>query len=236
MANLAVEASAPALSPQEAYNLVSTVYDKRPWARFWHLNERPVVENWLYPSLRFLDAGCGTSPYLPLIAPYTQAYYGIDVSPGMLQMARQKHHVTRYLKVYWRRASLLYIPYQDQFFDAILCNRVLSHVSDLNQAFAQFYRVLKPSKQCLITDIHPRHHYTQTGFRLASGKIYVETFKHPLASLRKQAERHGLRPKPGSYQEYQLCDLPYQPTEPQLADLYQHRSGKIFYSLILEKD
>lgn len=43
------------------------------------------------------------------------------------------------------RADITDIPFEDNYFDAILCNHVLEHVPDDHKAMNELYRVLKPS-------------------------------------------------------------------------------------------
>ena len=47
----------------------------------------------LEPSkqLDVLDAGCGTGLCGPLLAPYARRLIGVDLSEGMLALAKEKH-------------------------------------------------------------------------------------------------------------------------------------------------
>ncbi len=43
------------------------------------------------------------------------------------------------------------LPYDDFFFDYVLCNHVLEHIPDDRKAMAEIYRVLQPSGEAVIT-------------------------------------------------------------------------------------
>ncbi|MEO1654129.1 MAG: class I SAM-dependent methyltransferase, partial [Bacteroidota bacterium] len=173
--------------------------------------------------------------YYPIVQEKYQAYYGVDISAEMLRKARQKQKHYRKIESHWKRARLDHLPYPDAHFEAILCNRVLSHIEDLSGVFEEFHRVLKPGKQVMLTDIHPEHHYHHTGFRLADEKIYVETYKHPLEALIEIAEEEGLILIPRRMKEFKLSQLPHPPQPGSLAKLYDHPESKIFYALVFEK-
>ena len=44
------------------------------------------------------------------------------------------------------------IPSEDNSFDSIICTQVLGDVYELNKAFSEFYRVLKPEGMLLLTE------------------------------------------------------------------------------------
>lgn len=51
---------------------------------------------------------------------------------------------------YVQEMNVLNIPYDKDYFDLVLCNHVLEHVPDDDQAFSEIYRVLKPNAQAII--------------------------------------------------------------------------------------
>lgn len=81
---------------------------------------------------RILDVGCGTGiindlyPKLDII--------GIDISPGML-----KHHKGKN-----RLASANQIPFEDNYFDSVVCRSLLHHLPDCDKGLSEIKRVLKP--------------------------------------------------------------------------------------------
>ena len=84
-----------------------------------------------------LEVGCGTGMILKEIAPVCGRAVGIDISPGMLQQAREKQ-----LEVY--EASATALPFEDQSFDVVYSFKVLAHVEMIEAALSEVARVLRP--------------------------------------------------------------------------------------------
>ncbi|MFQ6170640.1 methyltransferase domain-containing protein [Oryzobacter sp. R7] len=88
-----------------------------------------------------LDAGCGTGRMARYLADRGLRVTGIDLSPGMLAMARRDHPD---LDV--REASLLALPVGDAAVDGVLLWYSLIHLTDdeLPAALAEAFRVVRP--------------------------------------------------------------------------------------------
>ncbi|MBM3334230.1 methyltransferase domain-containing protein [Candidatus Sumerlaeota bacterium] len=85
---------------------------------------------------RLLDAGCGTGRHLIHLENCGELY-GIDYSEKMLEAARQKVKNCRFTC-----GSIHQTPYDAEFFDMIICVRVLQHVGDAEAVLREFYRIL----------------------------------------------------------------------------------------------
>lgn len=90
---------------------------------------------------RMLDLGCGTGLAGPVFAPLTAAIDGVDLSPRMVDLARQKG-VYRSLAVGDLMAFLAGEP--ERSADLVLAADVLIYVADLSPVFAGAARVLRP--------------------------------------------------------------------------------------------
>jgi ubiquinone/menaquinone biosynthesis C-methylase UbiE len=84
-----------------------------------------------------LECGAGTGLLLERIARFARTAKGIDLSPGMLEKARD-----RGLDV--REASVTRIPFDDGRFDVTCAFKVLSHVREIGRALAEMARVTRP--------------------------------------------------------------------------------------------
>lgn len=84
-------------------------------------------------SGRLIDIGCGTKPYKSLLAPYISAHIGVDHEATMHDKAQIDLFGTAYA-----------IPVDDAGFDCAICNAVLEHLEEPEQAIRECYRVLKP--------------------------------------------------------------------------------------------
>ncbi len=83
-----------------------------------------------------LEVGCGTGLVLSRIASFARTAQGVDISPGMLQKARD-----RGLQVVEGTATSL--PFADQRFDVTCSFKVLAHIPDVTCALAEMARVTK---------------------------------------------------------------------------------------------
>jgi SAM-dependent methyltransferase len=84
------------------------------------------------------DVGCGEQPLRRWIEARGAQYTGIDVS----QNASNSVEVV---------ASILSLPIDNNTFDVVYCTEVLEHVPDMNIAFREIARILKPGGVLVIT-------------------------------------------------------------------------------------
>jgi ubiquinone/menaquinone biosynthesis C-methylase UbiE len=94
---------------------------------------------------RALEIGAGTGYFtLNLMqAGVIGSAVGMDISPGMLE-ALQRNADDLGLAVATVAGDAESLPLADESFDLVFGHAVLHHIPDLEQAFAEFHRVLKP--------------------------------------------------------------------------------------------
>lgn len=102
----------------------------------------------------FLEIGCGNALYLQYFAPRVRRAVGLDLSPNMLQRAREcagRCGVTLSLA----SGSAHALPLADASFDRILNNGMLEYlpVEVVPEFFAEVHRVLKPGGLALIAEV-----------------------------------------------------------------------------------
>ena len=95
-----------------------------------------------------LECGCGTGLILERLARFTRRAAGIDLSPGMLQLAR-----ARGLEV--KEGSVTELPFDDASFDVTCSFKVLAHVPDIGKALAEMARVTRPGGVILAEFYNP---------------------------------------------------------------------------------
>lgn len=95
-----------------------------------------------------LEVGCGTGLILERVARVARSARGIDLSPGMLKLARE-----RGLDVVEGGATAL--PFEDASFDLVYSFKVLAHVPDIAKALAEMVRVTRPGGTVLAEFYNP---------------------------------------------------------------------------------
>ena len=105
------------------------------------------------PSQRVLDVGCGTGTHLDLYRQAGCKVFGIDLSPSMLDVARQK---------LGDRAQLLLgdasrMPYPDASYDLVMVTLSLHEMPPATRlaVIGEMRRVLKQNGRILVIDYHP---------------------------------------------------------------------------------
>ncbi len=122
--------------------------------------EKAVIELLRQQAPRdVLDAGTGTGRMLELLAPFIKRGVGIDQSPEMLALAREKLASAGATHCQVRRGDLYRLPFADgnpeQGFDAVIFHQVLHYLDDPQAALREAVRVLKPGGRILIVDFAP---------------------------------------------------------------------------------
>jgi demethylmenaquinone methyltransferase/2-methoxy-6-polyprenyl-1,4-benzoquinol methylase len=124
----------------------------------------------LLPEHQLLDVACGTG----LVAVEAAAVMGsaagitgLDPSEGMLAVARTK------LAAQFVLGRAEQLPFPDNSFDFLTMGYALRHVTNLEQTFREYNRVLKPGGKLLILEVtKPTGWLGSRIFRLYFSKIY----------------------------------------------------------------
>jgi SAM-dependent methyltransferase len=117
------------------------------------------------PIGNFLDAGTGTGRMLELFAPHAQRAIGIDVSPDMLAIARDRLLRENIPNAQVRLGDTYRLPFPNGSsgpngaagagFDVVLFHQVLHYLDDPGTAVAEAARVMAPGGRLLIADFAP---------------------------------------------------------------------------------
>lgn len=183
------------LSPKQGYNLIAPYYDSWKWQYFWRRNEHPYIERWCntLESGWGADLGAGSGNNIGCFLKQFHHVIAYDISELMLLVCRGKYRneiAHGQLECYVRDINELNITQRS--FDWLLCNRVLSHIHDVNNVVRRMTRVLRPGGQCFISDVHPLHHYEHTHYNIGGRDIIIETHKHSIQELQKAFYINGL--------------------------------------------
>lgn len=129
------------------YDRLNEVFSFGTGARY---RRECLVRAGLHPGLRVVDIAVGTG----LVAREAVAItgkesdiIGVDVSAGMLAVARSK------LGIHLIQGAAEQLPLADSTMDFLTMGYALRHVSDLRSAFGEFHRVLRPGGIALVLEI-----------------------------------------------------------------------------------
>jgi ArsR family transcriptional regulator len=106
-----------------------------------------------------LDAGTGTGRMLELLSPHVKRAVGVDVSPEMLAIARDRLTRAHIQHAQVRLADTYRLPFPSggalQGFDAVLFHQVLHYLDDPGAAVTEAARVMRAGGRLLIADFAP---------------------------------------------------------------------------------
>ena len=109
-----------------------------------HLNNHLVPLFHLRPDSRVLDVGGGTGGIIPHLLQAVRpqgSIWSIDFAEKMVKIGKEKFaHEPR---VIFKVASVELLPFEDEFFDHVVCYGAFPHFDDRPQALREMKRVLK---------------------------------------------------------------------------------------------
>ena len=97
------------------------------------------------PAGKYLDIGCGTGNYTIAIQKKGVDFIGIDPSESMLEKARQRNR-----QITWKQGTAEKTELPAESVDGIIASLTIHHWENLNVAFAELFRVLKPGGRIVI--------------------------------------------------------------------------------------
>jgi len=127
------------MDPRAYYDVMAAGYEAGRHAGYHRFLDEAEVASVadLVRGRDVLEVGCGTGLILARLARLARRAVGVDLSPGMLAVARD-----RGLDVVEGDATAL--PFPDASFDAVVSFKVLAHVPDIRAALSEMARVARP--------------------------------------------------------------------------------------------
>jgi ubiquinone/menaquinone biosynthesis C-methylase UbiE/DNA-binding transcriptional ArsR family regulator len=111
------------------------------------------------PMDSLLDAGTGTGRMLELLAPRIRRGIGVDNSPEMLAIARDRLERAGAQHCQVRLGNIYRLPFrsatQESGFDAVIFHQVLHYLDEPQPAVSEVARVMKPGGSLVIVDFAP---------------------------------------------------------------------------------
>jgi ubiquinone/menaquinone biosynthesis C-methylase UbiE len=170
------------------YDGRAEAYDKNLHLTFkTHREDEQKVRNQfidaleLQPNYRVLEVSCGTGRDSEIISQRLGAEGQLclqDIASGMLERCRQRMAGTTVATSYCL-SNACYLPYPDNYFDAVYSFGGLGEFSDIKRSLAEMVRVSKPGAKVVVGDESMPPWLRETEF----AKILITTNKQFLAPL-----------------------------------------------------
>lgn len=128
------------------------VYDNSICSMYPRKCYRSVIDeinNIKFNSL--LDVGCGTGEILNKISNNKGKYYGLDLSPKMLEIAKSKDNSTNITYVIGDSEDM---QFKSKYFDLIICVESFHHYPNPSNVAKEFNRVLSKGGYLIICDMY----------------------------------------------------------------------------------
>lgn len=90
---------------------------------------------------KILDVGCGPGNYCQTLAKMGFNVYGVDFSKEMIKIAKSRDNENQ---INYKQSNIYNLPFQNNYFDMLICIGVFQTVQDYKRAFKEIYRVIKP--------------------------------------------------------------------------------------------
>jgi SAM-dependent methyltransferase len=158
-------------------------------------------------ELDILDYGCGWGGETLWLAQKARSVCGVDVDGKAIAQAQKACDVSGVTNCRFEWSSDGRLPFADASFDAVLSTDTFEHVMDLDLAFSEIARVLKPGGS-LLTRFGPLFH-SPHGYHLywACQVPYAHLIFGLDAIAAMRANRGGSAKQPASWQELGLNGL-----------------------------
>ena len=102
---------------------------------------------------RLLDVACGPGMVACAAARRARHVTGIDLTPAMIEQARQLQAKLGLANLEWRVGEATALPFEDDAFDAVTTRYSAHHLPDPDLAFAELVRVARPGARIAIADM-----------------------------------------------------------------------------------
>lgn len=137
---------------QVDYDRIAVTYDRRFVAGDTRgvAQALSILAQGLAPA-RILEVGCGTGHWLAALQPVTGRLYGLDLSAGMLDRARQRPALKHLVRGRARR-----LPFSDAEFGLVYCVNALHHFQSPRDFVFEARRLIAPGGALAVGMNDPR--------------------------------------------------------------------------------
>ncbi len=171
-----------AMRPRE-YRVMYEIEEDYWWYRGLRVLLAELLSRYLQPSLSapVLDAGCGTGANLKMLLDHADAV-GIDIAEEALQFCAMRGIPPERALL----ASILELPFPDDYFQLAFSFDVICNIEDDVSAFAEICRVLRPGGRMIVQ--LPAYRFLWSAHDVAVGHKH----RYTSGNLKARIERAGL--------------------------------------------
>lgn len=154
------------------------------------LKETPIKNNSI-----ILDVGCGTGNFLKLLSKNkTLELHGIDISPKMLKIAKNKLKKNVKLKL----IPVEEMEYENQF-DYVFSTESFHHYSNQEQAMKKFNLALKENGKLIVADLNFGKFLNKIFNKIEPGNQKMNSNEDFLILFKKQGFKEIVQKKAGLF-------------------------------------
>lgn len=124
------------------------------FSREYHRRLQEIYQHLVSPGLSVLELGCGRGDLLAALSPARGV--GVDFSPAMLEIARQKHPQLTFLQADAHELSL------EETFDVILLSDLVNDVYDVQTLLERLRPLCRPDTRLILNTYSRLHQPTLT--------------------------------------------------------------------------
>jgi len=148
---------------QVHYNQFASIYNTLPSDEFF----QRIIGLGLNEKSKVLDIGCASGKLVFQIAGKfnCEKTVGVDISEVEIELANKTKNENEIANCSFYSGNALHLPFEDAEFDFVISNRVFQLINDMEAAFKEADRVLKPGGQLFILlvtsdrdDVMPEYH------------------------------------------------------------------------------
>lgn len=158
------------LNSKEGYNLYASLYDqKKTFLDSFESNTLGrLFQN--FKGKKVLDIGCGTGRSIGDLKKIGAEVVAADISEEMLKRAKKK-----FSDIETVLADICDLPFENESFDAVIAMFLIVHLRNLDEAFSEVYRVIKPGGVFILSNINQRK---APVLKIGKEEILIHSFYH----------------------------------------------------------
>jgi len=125
------------------WDRVSRTYDKNDKADETYLKMLEVMKRYLKETDTLLDFGCATGSISIDLSDSVRKVIGIDISPEMIKLAKEKAERLQVENVYFARSTIFDMRHKEETYDAVMAFNILHLLDDPDLAIKRINSLLR---------------------------------------------------------------------------------------------